>query len=108
MEFTTSDVRHPYTNLNDAYDVAVSAATDDLPDAQGVTSPRKRRRWSRQLSWDRANMRTASCRLPKYDAERLARCCREAGISQHRLIKYMLYTWMAAWENTGVAMYGKQ
>ena len=98
------------TNLDEAYEVAVSAATDDLPDAKGVTAPRRRRRskWARQLQYDKAFMRTVSCRLNLAEDERLTRCCAQAGISRHRLVKYMLLTWMAAWENTGVAMHGRE
>ena len=97
------------TPVDEAYGVAVDAATNDLPEAKGVTAPRRsRRKWSRQLSWDKENMRTVSCRLPRYEEERLHRCCKEAGISKHRLVRYMLRTWMEAWDGMGVAMHGKQ
>lgn len=70
-----------------AYDAAISAA-----------KAAARRRWRGQAAWDKDNMKTVSCRLPRGEAERLRRCCREAGINVYQLVMYMVLTWMAGWE----------
>lgn len=98
------------TPIDEAFDVAMETAGAGLLDAKGVTSPRRSRRpkWAGQAAWDKENILTVSCRLPKEEAQRLIRCCKEAGISRHRLIKYMLCVWCSAWESSGVAIHGKQ
>lgn len=99
------------TNRDIAYGVAVDAAEFGLLDAKGVTSPRRRRRrkrWTQQIAYDNEYMATVSTRLPKHEALLLVQCCREAGITRHALLRYMLQTWCAAWQTSGVAMHGKQ
>ena len=99
------------TNRDIAYGVAVDAAELGLLDAKGVTSPRRRRRrrerWAQQIAYDKANIVTISTRLPKHEAQLLLQCCKEAGITRHALLRYMLQTWCAAWQTSGVAIHGK-
>lgn len=98
------------TNRDIAYGVAVDAAEHGLLDAKGVNAPRRRRRskWARQIAYDEAYLMTVSTRLPKHEAQLLMQCCREANITRHALLRYMLQTWCAAWQTSGVAIHGKQ
>ena len=63
-----------------------------------ITSLRCRHRWAGQNEWNREHMKTQSCQLPAVLDDRLRRCCAEAGISRSQLIRFMLMTWMDAWE----------
>ena len=63
-----------------------------------ITTLRCRHRWAGQNEWNREHMKTQSCQLPAALADRLRRCCAEAGISRSQLIRFMLMAWMDAWE----------
>lgn len=81
-------MRGPYKEAHThAYEAAVGAA-----------KAAARRRWRGQAAWDKDNMETVSCRLPRGEAARLRRCCKEAGLTRYELIAYMVSIFMAGWE----------
>lgn len=52
----------------------------------------------RQARWDREHIRTASTRLELKDAARLREACEAAGCSIYQLLRYMILTFLAAWD----------
>lgn len=52
----------------------------------------------KQARWDREHIRTASTRLELKDAARLREACEAAGCSVYQLLRYMILTFLAAWD----------
>lgn len=52
----------------------------------------------KQARWDREHIRTASTRLELKDAARLREACEAAGCSKYQLLRYMILTFLAAWD----------
>lgn len=72
-----------------AYETAVEAA------ALMCKNPALLRK---QARWDREHIRTASTRLELKDAARLREACEAAGCSKYQLLRYMILTFLAAWD----------
>lgn len=78
-----------------AADLAAEEAIKADPASMGKAP---RGTWAGQREWDRENLETVSCQLPKEEAQLLRSLCRQRGITRYALLKYMCLVWLRAME----------
>lgn len=78
---------------------AADLAAEDARKADPIVMGKvPRGTWAGQSEWDKENLETVSCQLPKEEAQLLRSLCRRKGITRYALLKYMCLVWIRAME----------